>query len=339
MTLIIKAITKNWAFSVSDRLLTQRMTDGYKPFDAVSNKTVLFFPSDAIVSISYTGTAYIEKTSTDRWISEKLCGLDLSEGKDFVLGIENGIWKNLYFSMENLIMELNKVWPKLEAKQRKNDIGILISVWHKPKSNWQPVLWWLKGDGEKESPFYFERHKKFWGQRQISTVCSPIKPTKDESSRLEQSILNERNHGTEKTAEKAIVNEIRERAKNHPTIGLDCMAIRISYNANPNVIINYYPNPNIQKLIPPMKADKNNRTGLIIGYGKLEDFQNGPPDIEGMEPYFSPWIVSKNSVIPPSSILGIQNSTINNFTVQINGAHPPKGIIGGHISQKRPEKP
>ena len=102
MTLIIKAITLKWAFSISDRLLTQKTTNGYNPFDAVSNKTILFFSSDAMVSISYTGSAYIGKIPTDRWISEKLCGLDLSEGNDFKLIVKSGKWKNLYNSIEYL---------------------------------------------------------------------------------------------------------------------------------------------------------------------------------------------------------------------------------------------
>lgn len=341
MTLLIKAITRKWAFSISDRLLTQKSQNRYSPFDKASNKSIVFFPNDGFVTISYTGTAYIGNIPTDRWISEKLSNLDLPEGSDCILYDKGAKWTNLYYSIEKLIDHLNKEWPLLPNTLRELYFGILICGWHYTKSKpfWRPVLWYLVGNGTSNSPFQIKRHPKFWPERQIATVSDGVTLTSKENEKLYQTILFERNNGTEKSAEGAIVNELREVAKKHPTVGMDCMAVRMSYCSNPQVIINYYPDKNRKTILKSKNAPIHNRTGIIMGFGKKKDIPKVPPNIENMESYFSPWIISKHKILPPSSIIGVATYSIGNMSVVINGPKGPHGIIGGFISQKRPKQP
>src|SRR6476469_5543563 len=79
MTLVLSYITRGYAFQVSDRLLTRRIGTSQKQFDVLSNKNVVYLARDALVSLGYTGWAYLDGIPTDQWIAQKLAGDDLSE--------------------------------------------------------------------------------------------------------------------------------------------------------------------------------------------------------------------------------------------------------------------
>src|SRR2546427_11400631 len=49
------------------------------PFDASSNKSIIYWARDAIVCIVYTGLAYVGPLPTDDWIVQKLTGVDVSK--------------------------------------------------------------------------------------------------------------------------------------------------------------------------------------------------------------------------------------------------------------------
>jgi hypothetical protein len=78
MTLVLTFATPVYAIQVSDRLVTQRFQHGSrvttKAFDVYSNKAVLNAARDAFVALGYSGPAYIEGLTTDRWIAELLHG-------------------------------------------------------------------------------------------------------------------------------------------------------------------------------------------------------------------------------------------------------------------------
>lgn len=341
MTLLINAITHKWAFNVSDRLLTKNAGGELSQFDKTSNKSIVFFPNDAIVTLSFTGTAFIRSIPTDRWISETLTEHNLSEGNDFKIIAEGEKRETLFNSINKLTEQLNKTWPSLPTEQKKPDLGIIICGWVRTKSkpNFRPILWYLKGNGTPKSPFHFKKYQRFWPSRQIATLHSGVILDNEQNKHLTKCISEERKNGTEKSAERAIVKVLREVAKQHETVGSDCMAVRMSYWSKPQVIITYYPDPNLEIPLKSKKAPIESRTGFVIGYGKKEDMTKLPPNIEEMKPYFTPWIISPNGIIPPSSIIGNLNHSFGDFTVQINGPSPPKGLIGGIISQSRPTKP
>jgi hypothetical protein len=62
----------NYFVQVSDRLVT-----GGSRSDPCANKTVVYRARDALVSIGYSGIAYVDQTPTDDWIVEHLWGNSL----------------------------------------------------------------------------------------------------------------------------------------------------------------------------------------------------------------------------------------------------------------------
>ena len=74
MTLHISLVPGHFVLQVSDRLVSVRRGTRVEPFDQAANKTVIFFARDALVTIGYTGVAYLDGRPTDQWIAEKLSG-------------------------------------------------------------------------------------------------------------------------------------------------------------------------------------------------------------------------------------------------------------------------
>jgi hypothetical protein len=63
---------------VSDRMVSLAGRSPV-PFDTLANKTVVYFGRRGIVTIAYTGPAYVREVPTDKWIAQTLSGLDLSQ--------------------------------------------------------------------------------------------------------------------------------------------------------------------------------------------------------------------------------------------------------------------
>jgi len=76
-------------------------------FDASSNKSIIFWARDAIVSISYTGPAYIGPLTTDGWIAQKLTGVDVSE-KFGMRGFPLSHWLDIGQASMLLLRELTR---------------------------------------------------------------------------------------------------------------------------------------------------------------------------------------------------------------------------------------
>ena len=69
MTLHLVLTSRDGTVHVGDRKLT--FGDG-RPFDDASNKIVIFRARDAIVSIGFTGVAYLDGIPTDEWVARHL---------------------------------------------------------------------------------------------------------------------------------------------------------------------------------------------------------------------------------------------------------------------------
>jgi hypothetical protein len=74
MTLISSHIHPAFAIQISDRLVVEKSASGIRPFNPHSNKSVVFGALDAVVSISYTGLAFVGDMMMDEWIAATLIG-------------------------------------------------------------------------------------------------------------------------------------------------------------------------------------------------------------------------------------------------------------------------
>ena len=70
MTLVISVATPGYGLHVSDRLVSRAGA----PYDALSNKTVVFRATDGLIVLGYTGAAFLDKIPTDTWIADVVSG-------------------------------------------------------------------------------------------------------------------------------------------------------------------------------------------------------------------------------------------------------------------------
>ena len=85
MTLIASASYYNYALQVSDRLVTWRGSfKSVHDYDREFNKSVLAYLPRGLVTISFTGDAYLgpDRLTTDQWIAQELAGSPLGSKDD-----------------------------------------------------------------------------------------------------------------------------------------------------------------------------------------------------------------------------------------------------------------
>ena len=81
VTIILSLVTAQYALQASDRLLTVRAGNRYDPWDRVSNKSVIVLTRDGLISMGYTGPAFVSRATMDGWIAEVLTGQDLGASR------------------------------------------------------------------------------------------------------------------------------------------------------------------------------------------------------------------------------------------------------------------
>lgn len=74
MTLILTKVDRGSVIQVTDRLTSQHIGEQVVPFDRQSNKNVILLTRNGILTLAYTGLAFIGQKPTDQWIAEELNG-------------------------------------------------------------------------------------------------------------------------------------------------------------------------------------------------------------------------------------------------------------------------
>ena len=77
MTLVLTALFPAAVVQVSDRLAT--LQGSGRPHDSLANKSVICQTSDGLFAFGYSGPAYINDMTTDRWLAETLWGGELPQ--------------------------------------------------------------------------------------------------------------------------------------------------------------------------------------------------------------------------------------------------------------------
>lgn len=105
MTLILARASAEFVLQVTDRLTT--ITSNMRPYDKLANKNILYFASNAVVAIAYTGDAYLENVPTDHWMAEKLIGVKIDpDNPPMMNGLNNKTQRDIGQSFNFLRNEL-----------------------------------------------------------------------------------------------------------------------------------------------------------------------------------------------------------------------------------------
>lgn len=225
MTLIISKASINYILQVSDRLVTMDQ----KPFDPLSNKSIIYCALNGILSISYTGVAFIGSLPTDQWIAEKLLGHSFQEvKKPPAFGNRETNFKYIGPALQMLRESLNNVIhseikPELRNDWFEKSFDLCIDGWvWGSKGKYRPFLTCISKP-PKSHTFEYKIEPRRWylgGRFKVGAA-----PSGNISGDILQSLVNKLANNKPDEAEVNLVSTIREVSKSNRLVGADCMSI------------------------------------------------------------------------------------------------------------------
>lgn len=270
MTLILAHVARYGVIHVSDRLLTERGTA--RPFDAFSNKALLYLCADAIVAIGYTGLAYIGDSPADVWLANQLVGKQLQD--------HHGFGQPMYTELRNIVLAVEMLRSRLEAEMRrtpKPEFGLLITGWkwgqrRKPKRP-EPFVAVVQWAGDHMITETLPRY--WWYERGRDEVLACIPAPNIGHVRAEQVMKSVSRCSDDVSIRNILVETVRSMSTGNTTVGADCMSI----------------------MLPPPQLLR----------AEIE-FIVGSPDL--FHEVYSPWVITPGYVHRPSILFGGGKCTV-----------------------------
>jgi len=334
VTLILSNLSRGFASQVSDRLVTRtRPGSDPVPFDALANKTVIYWARDAIVTMSYTGPAYIGELTTDDWIVQKLTGLNVTGGFGTRLGALPQ-WLDIGQAARVLAEEFSRS----EIGRSQVQFALVIAGWQwknvrRPlEGRYQPVpMGWALSNTPELGVFEkkVERLPRHWQWRNRTFFHAAPKANfaSSERTKMFAQLREEISNDPPKTniemadrVERVTVDAIRSASVTNRYVGANCMSVVIAP-------------PHQQALVRVTFFPYDDHTARLVG-------ENLAPMV--FPAAYSPWIIGRGLMQKPPVIIGRGgwDLPMGPFTVKLSGPDgPTEGLLAGMSSQQRPPRP
>ncbi|MFN8169599.1 MAG: hypothetical protein U0S36_12535 [Candidatus Nanopelagicales bacterium] len=311
MTLILSALGRGGLLMVGDRRLTTAApTQGggsSEPqiFDELANKAGIFYARDGLLTLGYTGLAYIDGCPTDEWIARQLDPQLEADGGWHGLLRTGGTGRRE--SMGRCLVRLADAMEERLPRQlvRDQDRSLTIDVagfaWKQRTGRVRPTFWRIEHSGRVGEESICRVKPRYWGWERGDVLFSAIGAGHRTACRTLQEKWLEDAPMSTLAAEELAVTVLRECSDaSGGLIGRDCVAVFI-VRGGPTTV-HYYPD------------------------------DRGPHgDVDGFDVY-SPWFIQSGGgafapavmtgSVPPDMILGL-------VTVRVERpgtAPPPAGI-------------
>jgi hypothetical protein len=324
MTLILTQASPRYILQVSDRLLTRGRRR--KPFDPVSNKTILYLARDALVSVAYSGNAYLDETPTDQWMAGVLIGkrLEPDDLGGLTIGLR-GRRLDIGQSIELLRTELGSAISRLPRSEEPPSLHVVIAGWQWNRKRARPIMTHMVTSTASPSFLYVRPLPRYWHfqrtpeDRSLEPTCFSPAPTSNPLSHEEQVKVSERLSQTISVDDSTqiLIDAIRLAASKRPQLVSEaCMCI-------------YLPHPSWRSAQIVFTTPHEQRVAIT---GKVE---------EELPVTFSPWVVGSGLVWAPSIVMGAHTINTGPFTVKLRGLtrSDDSGTIAGWGTQPRPPDP
>lgn len=327
MTLILGQASHQFVLQVSDRLVTQ---DG-KPFDQISNKTILYVAPDAVISMAYTGLAYLDGIPTDQWLANIIHGRPLPPGPHATIPTALSLgrtaqWLHIGPTLELIRERLTIAFAssKLRRKASKPMFEILITGWQwgRRKRARPMIAGIVKERGLSvariwRSPRHIGRRYSFAGTPETNLKSSDLES-------LETSLGKIRSADE---AEDILVGTIRTVSRRSRLVGADCMSVLIPSPRLCNVRVRYIP----QKI----------RSFVVVSGSPRQSCGTFPST-------FSPWILGPGLMQAPCVFVNPMTLGVGSFKIELDGPQLNINVARGHGGRrllfamgavKRPREP
>jgi hypothetical protein len=309
MTLIISQVSSRYVLQVSDRLVSYR---GRK-FDPTANKTVVFIAADSVSAISYSGPAYIQGRSTDRWTAEYVAGTELPE--EGFGGSGNLSSRRLSAILYLLPSRLEAALKDARTNPAAARMGIEISVvgWKFKRRRGRPFAVSIIKNPGIHGSIVVQHHRAELNKNVLLAITPSAHAPSNPLPGLRAASLD-----PDKT-EAELVRLVRARAGEAPNeVGSDCMSVLI-------------PPPGFGLIRVRYIGVQNPGIAMISQTGEITRIIHPAA--------FSPWVVGFGQFAAPSVIMGSFEINAGGFKVVLEAPQRSSGIVGAMGSVVPPKEP
>lgn len=322
MTLIFTLATPRYILQVSDRLVTR----DERRFDPASNKTLIYHAKNGVVSIGYSGLAYLEDVPTDQWIAQKLRGEERFEerepGRPWGLTFGRAQrWLDIGQSVELIRRECGHVFSRLPPEMLKRQ-HVVLAGWQWRRGVVRPIVCQIRNSERRSGRRTFEASDlpRYWHWQKGNPLYLCWIPHRSPLSRREIRDLAGQMRKTwwsPQTSQGLLVDAIQLAARKSSVVGRDCMSVFMPPPGSGIVEVSY---------VSPQQA-----RAVVTG---------GPKPME-FPATFTPWIVGPHVVAAPSIVTSSWTLRLGPVTVFIRGPDisPESGHVAAWSSQIRPANP
>lgn len=280
MTLVLSAHKRDVVFQVADRLTSAAFPRGrLEPLDVLTNKTVVYLATDAVVAIGFSGRARLGGRRVDLWIAEKLTGMDFEDEGSIVFFVGGRGSEDIFHSWQLLRDEAERAFHAIRHEKHLQHTFVMVGWQRRRRGQAQPMLWRM--DNRADEPAHFQHRDLL---RDVPDWLHQISLTPVGTySEPEMDALLARLRGAHSrvTFETELVDAIRATSDKLPGVGKDCVAVQLHPSEQPTVRVRYMPRSG-----PPIFSHKAQGKALNLPF------------------VFSPWIIGDGALMPPNLIVG-----------------------------------
>jgi hypothetical protein len=288
VTIILSMVTSEYAVQVSDRLLTQEVTDRagvqYEPWDDAANKSIIVLGRDGLFAMGYSGPAHISGATTDGWIAEAISGEVLGANKvkpDFTFRIENGTSTDRV-----LAVRFSELARRIDQADKAGQLTDRLSIdvvgirWESLDKLAWPAYGRIGWDGDY-ARYGYGMSPQRWGYGSSGKIY--IRAL-GHSQNVANKLLRERFSGADISSKEdtaaALIDILRSLPPQDPTVGRDCLVTTIQA-VPPHVRVKYEP---------------FGTTRMLVESSRGQTFT--------FEAAVSPWIITPDRLFAPLTMNG-----------------------------------
>jgi hypothetical protein len=241
VTMILSLITAGYALQISDRRLSLKKRDQYDPWDPAANKSIVLLCHDGLISMGYTGPAFISKATTDGWTAEAITESDLGASRErpnFGVHLGSSVPERvLHTHLKNVEDRLNAAVAagRLDRSLDIYGVGMRWNSVRKPvwptmiRINWKPP----------QGRYVVAMSKRRWGWESGRTFqFATAGRSEAEARRAMRLRLPTTALGDKDQAIATLIDILRSLPPEDNTVGKDCLVTRIQREP-PHVHIKY----------------------------------------------------------------------------------------------------
>jgi hypothetical protein len=314
MTLHLTLATAQYVLQVSDRLTS--LDPGKRRWDPLANKNVIYIARDGLISVGYTGAAYVGGLPTDTWIAQTLRGDSLAPqgGRHASVFRDPPNFLDVGQAVMLLQAELERHFRGLRSRQPKPFLWLTISGWQWKRRRLRPVNWLLLNDPAMPEVYARRMQDRYWGWERGNFYIQALPPILSDGDKVRLAKLLGPMINQPMECEKTLVGVIRSFADGSPnTIGRNCMSV---YIGRPDLAPTY------------------------IRYHPLQAFTIDLRQEQAIPAAFCPWVLVGRVAHAPSVILSTGVIEGGRCAIVLEAPpRPPSQVTAGVYSQPRKPPP